>query len=114
MLMKWKIANREEIPAPPYAVKQIARDTGRSRAEVREDNKTVFVRLGQPLRHRKPKEGAKSWTWSHRVVVGPFIRTRQYIPAHDRYDESPRLIEPYVAGPPDKPIRNTDKVFLLD
>jgi hypothetical protein len=114
MLMKWKIANREEIPAPPYAVKQIARDTGRPRAEVRAENKTVFVRLGQPLRHRKPKEGAKSGKWTVRAIVGPYIRTRQYIPAHDRYDDTPRLIEPYIAGPEGAPISNADKVFLLD
>jgi hypothetical protein len=114
MLMKWKIANREEIPAPPYAVKQIARDTGRPRAEIKAENTTVFVRLGQPLRHRKPKEGAKSGKWKVRAIIGPYIRTRQYIPAHDRFDETPRLIEPYIAGPEGAPLNNADKVFLLD
>jgi hypothetical protein len=114
MLMKWKIANREEIPAPPYAVKQIARETGRERAEVRAENKTVFVRLGQPLRHRKPVEGKAAGKWKVRAIIGPYIRTRQYIPAWDTYDDTPRLIEPYIAGPEGAPISNADKVFLLD
>jgi hypothetical protein len=116
MLMKWKIATREEIAPPPYAVREIAKSTGATKAEAKAANKTILVRLGQPLRHRKPKEGGKSGKWKVRAIIGPYIRTRQYIPAHDRYDETPRLIEPYVAGPEGAPFsdRAANKVFMLD
>lgn len=115
MLMKWKIAHREETPAPPYVVKQITRDTGRLRSEVREDTKTTVVRLGAPLRHRKPAKDSPSRKWKVRAVIGPYIRTRQYIPAWDVFDETPRLIEPYIAGPEGAPFSNTaEKVFLLE
>lgn len=114
LLMKWKIAHREEITAPHTAVKQMARATGRPRETVREGSKTTVVRLGQPLRHRKPAKGAASRKWKVRTLVGPHIRTRQYIPAWDTYDDTPRLIEPYIAGPEGAPLSKTARVFLLE
>jgi hypothetical protein len=114
MLMKWKIAHREEIAAPHAAVKRIARETGQTRAAAREITRTQVVRLGQPLRHRNPPTGAASRKWTVRAIIGPYIRTRQYIPAQGIFDYTPRLIAPYIAGPPGAPINNLDKVFLLE
>lgn len=114
MLMKWKIANREEITAPHHLVKQLARETGKARAQVKDDSKTTVVRLGAPLRHRRPAEGSASRKWKVRAIIGPYVRTRQYIPAWDAYDDTPRLIEPYIAGPEGAPLSNPDKVFLLE
>jgi hypothetical protein len=97
-------------------VREIAQSTGQTKAEAKAGNKTVFVRLGQPLKHRKPSGTSKAGKWKVRTIVGPYIRTRQYIPAWDTYDETPRLIEPYVAGPDGAPFSDAaaNKVFLLD
>jgi hypothetical protein len=116
LLMKWKIVNREEIAPAPYVVREIAQSTGQTKAEAKAGNKTVFVRLGQPLKHRKPKEGGKSGKWKVRAIIGPTIRTRQYIPATGEFDFTPRLIAPYIAGPEGAPFSDAanNKVFLLD
>jgi hypothetical protein len=68
------------------------------------------------LKHRKPTERSGARRWTRRAIVGPYIRTRQYIPAHDTFDYTPRLIEPYVAGPEGAPFSDAaaNKVFLLD
>jgi hypothetical protein len=116
MLMKWKIATREEIAPPPYAVREIAKSTGVTKAEAKAANKTTLVKLGQPLRHRKPKEGGKGGKWKVRAIIGPTIRTRQYIPATGEFDFTPRLIAPYIAGPEGAPFSDAanNKVFLFD
>lgn len=116
MLMKWKIATREEIAPPPYAVREIAKSTGQTKAEVKAAHKTVLVRLGQPLKHRKAKEGGKGGKWTVRAIIGPYVRTRQYIPAWDTFDETPRLIEPYIAGPEGAPFSDAaaNKVFMFE
>lgn len=114
MLMKWKIAQREDLPAPRAARKRMARESGTDIKSVEEAARVRVIRLGAPLQHRAPREGTKGGKWKVRAIVGPYIRERQYIPAWDTYDETPRLIEPYIAGPEGAPISNADKVFLLE
>jgi hypothetical protein len=113
MITKWKIANREIVPPPQDIVRSVSKATGKPKSKVAEEKGTTVFRLGAPIRQRASRAGDKEYTWSHRTIVGPVVRTRQYIPALDIYDEEPRFIEPYIAGPPDAPIRNIDKVFLL-
>lgn len=114
MLVKWKIAHREVIPPPPSVVREISKATGKPKAQVAREAGTTVVRLGAPIHQRSAKPGEREYQWDHRTIVGPVVRHRQYIPAWDTYDEEPRLIEPFFMGPPDAPIRNIDKVFLLE
>lgn len=114
MLMKWKIAQHDEEQLPRPARKRLTREDGVDRNLVEATSKIQIIRLGAPIKHRASKgEPGKGGKWKVRAIIGPYIRNRQYIPAHDRYDDTPRLIEPYIAGPEGAPISNADKVFLL-
>lgn len=112
LLMDWKIAHREEVPAPRAARKRMIRESS-DRNLVEATAKVQVIKLGAPLK-RRSSGGSGGGKWKVRAIVGPYIRNTQYVPAHDRYDHSPRLIEPYIAGPEGAPLSNADKVFLLD
>lgn len=113
LIMKWKVAHREEIPPPQDVIRELAKKIGHSKKTVAKEYGTTVVRLGAPIQKQAARTGAKEYTWKVRALVGPVVRDRQYIPAWGTYDEEPRFIEPYWAGPPDAPISNVDRVFKL-
>lgn len=113
MIMRWKVAHREVVPAPLDVARKISKERGISKEAAKREAGTTLVRLGGPIKKRAAPTGKKEYTWKVRALIGPVIRDRQYIPAWDTYDEEPRWIEPFWAGPPDAPISNADKVFLL-
>jgi hypothetical protein len=116
MIMRWKIAERQVIPPTQDVIRKVAKETGRSKDSVAKEDGTTVVSLGSPIRKQGTarEAGTKKGAWTVRALVGPVVRDRQYIPAWDTYDENPRLIEPFWMGPPDAPISNPDKVFVLD
>lgn len=110
-IRRMKLAQREEIPTPRPSAKRMRR-AGAS--DERITGGVQVVRLGQPLKHRTKSSGTGGGKWKVKTVIGPVIRTRQYVPAHDEYREGIWEIEPYVAGPPDAPWSANAKVFLLE
>ena len=109
---RMKLAQREEIPVPRPAAKRMRR-AGASLE--RQEGGVQVIRIGQPLKHRTKGEGSgKGGQWKVRTVIGPVIRTRQYVPAYDEYREGVWMIEPYVAGPEGAPWSKNAKVFLLE
>ncbi|MBD3004523.1 hypothetical protein [Streptomyces sp. 5-10] len=106
-----KLTAREEVPAPKHSVKRMRR----AGADVESQRPAVeVVRIGKPLRHRSNKAKGSGSSWKVKTVVGPVIRTRQYIPARNEYRDGIWEIEPYVAGDPDAPWSERAKVFLLE
>lgn len=114
MIMKWKVAEREVIPPTQDVIREVSKKTGRAKSDVAAHDGTTVVRLGGPIHKRASRPGGKDYTWKVRALVGPIVRDRQYIPAWGTYDDEPRFIEPYWAGPPDAPISNIDRVFTID
>ncbi|MFE0472398.1 hypothetical protein ACFW2V_12360 [Streptomyces sp. NPDC058947] len=108
-IRRMKLAQREEVPAPRAAVKRMRRSGA---SEERVTGGVQVVRIGQPLKHRT-SSGGGGGKWKVKTIIGPVIRTRQYVPAHDVYREGLWEIEPYLAGPPDAPWSKNAKVFLL-
>lgn len=115
VIMKYKVASREVIPPTQDVIRKISKETKTSKEQVAREHGTTVVSLGAPIKKRAPqKKGEKHYSWSVQTLIGPILRDRQYIPAWDTYDEEPRWIEPYWAGPPDAPISARDKVFVLE
>ncbi len=112
LLEKMKLASRVELPAPRPAKKRMRR----AGADDRQVERTVtVVRIGQPLQHRAKKESTgKGGQWGVKTIVGPVVRTVQYVPATKEYREGIWTIEPYIAGPRDAPWSPRTKVYLLD
>ncbi|WP_371590881.1 hypothetical protein [Streptomyces sp. NBC_00470] len=111
MLRKMKVTGREVIEAPRSVQKRLART---ERPEVaREMGRVEVIKLGEPIRKRAERAKAGGYTWKVQTLIGPVTRTRQYIPAWGTYDEEPRIIEPFWAGPPGAPVSGSDRVFLL-
>ncbi|MFE6739869.1 hypothetical protein [Streptomyces tubercidicus] len=103
--------NREVVHASRTTVKALQRSG--APAHISEGVVNV-IKMGQPLRYKAPrrKEDAE-WHWTERRVVAPYIRYRQFIPTTGETREGVFEVSGYIAGPPDAPIRNLDKVFLL-
>jgi hypothetical protein len=109
---RMKLAHQEEVPAPRLSVKRMRR-SGAS-AE-RQGGGVQVIRIGKPLKHRaKAGDSGGGGKWKVKTVIGPVIRTRQYVPAYDEYRDGVWMIEPYVAGPEDAPWSKNAKVFLLE
>jgi hypothetical protein len=111
-IRRMKLARQEEVPAPKPSVKRMRR-SGAS-AE-RQEGGVQVIRIGKPLKHRaKAGDPGGGGRWKVKTVIGPVIRTRQYVPAYDEYRDGVWMIEPYVAGPEDAPWSKNAKVFLLE
>jgi hypothetical protein len=110
-IRRMKLARREEIPAPRPAVKRMRRA---GVPEERINDGVQVIRIGQPLKHRASASSGGGGKWTVKTVIGPVIRTRQYVPATGETREGIWEIEPYVAGPADAPWSKNAKVFLLD
>lgn len=111
-LRKMKIADESGVSATPKVKKRMSK---RGAPEALTERRVSVVRVGRLKRgNRSPKGGGKGSPWGVKTVVGPVWRSRQYIPATGEYDESGRMIEPYVAGPDDAPWSESARVYLLD
>jgi hypothetical protein len=109
-IRRMKLASREEVAAPRASVKRMRRSGASSD---RQESRVEVVRIGKAMQ-RRGKGGSGGGKWKVKTVVGPVIRTRQYVPAHDEYRDGFWEIEPYVAGPLDAPWSDKARVFLLD
>lgn len=103
--------HREIVHAPKSTAKRMRQEGA---PEHISSGGVTIVKMGEPLRYKAPrrKEDAE-WHWTERRVVEPYFRYRQYIPATGETREGIFEVSGYIAGPPDAPIRNIDKVFLL-
>lgn len=103
--------HREIVHAPKSTAKRMRQEGA---PEHITSGGVTVVKMGEPLRYKAPrrKEDAE-WHWTERRVVEPYFRYRQYIPATGETREGIFEVSGYIAGPPDAPIRNIDKVFLL-
>ena len=109
---RMKLASRQEIPPPGSSRKRMRKDGA---SEERQTSPVQVVRIGTPIK-RRPKDdgGSGGGKWKVKTIIGPVIRTRQYVPAYDEYRDGVWMIEPYIAGPRDAPWSEKTKVFLLD
>ena len=111
-IRRMKLAQRDVIVAPRSSVKRMRR--GGAEPE-RQEGRTELLRIGKPLTRRASAgSSGGGGKWKVKTVIGPVIRTRQYVPAYDEYREGVWMIEPYVAGPEDAPWSRSAKVFLLE
>lgn len=107
--------NAEENRETVYPSRTVSRGMMRQGVPSRIAESPVnLVKMGQPMRYRPPKRKEDAeWHWTERRVVEPYIRHKQYVPATGETREGVFEVSGYIAGPPDAPIRNIDKVFLL-
>lgn len=113
-IRRLKLAQREEVPPPKPSVKRMRRDGA---SEDRQTSPVQVIRIGKPLQHREGKGGGGGGgKWKVKTVIGPVIRTKQYVPAYGELRECvpPKVIEPYVAGPADAPWSEKARVYLID
>lgn len=111
-IRRMKLTQQEEIPPPKQSVKRMRR--GGASTE-RQESRVQVIRIGRPLKRKaETGEPGKGGKWKVKTVIGPVIRTRQYVPAYDEYRDGVWMIEPYIAGPADAPWSKNAKVFLLE
>ncbi|MER6605782.1 hypothetical protein ABT282_07665 [Streptomyces sp. NPDC000927] len=110
-IRRMKLASREEVPAPQPSRKRMRRGGA---SEERVTSGVELIRIGKPLQHRSKAGGSGGGKWKVKTIIGPVIRTRQYVPAYDEYRQGIWEIEPYIAGPADAPWSEKAKVFLLE
>lgn len=108
---RMKLATREEVAPSRASVKRMRRDGA---SEERQQGRVQVVRIGGQLKRKTKDGGSGGGKWRVKTIIGPVIRTRQYVPAYDEYRDGVRMIEPYVAGPEDAPWSKNVKVFLLE
>lgn len=107
---QYALDSRETVYAGKSAVKRMLND-GATR-DVAESAVSV-IKIGQPLRYRAPTRDDVAYHWTERRIIEPYFRYTQYVPATGEYRKGIFEVSGYIAGPPDAPIRNIDKVFLL-
>lgn len=107
---RMKLTQQDEVTAPKHAIKRMRRSGA---SEERQQGAVQVVRIGKAIKRKTGGSGGGG-RWKVKTIIGPVIRTRQYVPAHDEYRDGVWMIEPYVAGPEDAPWSKNVKVFLLD
>jgi hypothetical protein len=109
-IRRMKLTRQEEVEPPRSSVKRMRR----AGAEIeRQEGKVRVLSIGKPLTRRTSGSSGGGGKWKVKTIIGPVIRTRQYVPALDEYREGTWMIEPYVAGPEDAPWSKIAKVFLV-
>jgi hypothetical protein len=107
LLMQQPIAETASAAAPPSVKAKLRRAKIKTRT-----GGVQILRMRPRERGTGQKRSASGYRWTHQVEVPGFWRRYHVGPGRERVEY--RWIDPYIAGPADKPIRNLDKVRVWD
>lgn len=112
LIHMWDTVDKREVVYPSKTGVRRLRNAGAP--EYLAASGVRIVNMGEPIRYKAPRRREDAdWHWTERRWVDDYTRQRQYVPATGEMREGPFLVKGYMAGPPDAPIRNIDKVLLL-